>query len=193
MFCVASPRNQVCKISKRIKWEKPPAGWKKLNTDGSVLGSMERAGCGGVVRDEHGSRVVGFTRHVGATNSFTADLWGLRDGFVLCSSLNISYLTIEIDAKVIVDVLQNSEYVNHIVSPILDDCRNLMTRFQQVQVKHCYRQVNHCTDLMARLGAEQELEYRLFSSPTVDLAKALEDDCNGVFSNRLCSEQVVLF
>ena len=57
-------------------------------------------------------------------------------------------------------------------------------------MKHCYRQANHCADLMARLGAEQELEYRLFFSP---LAKALEDDCNGIFSNRLCTGQVVLF
>ena len=149
MFYVASPHNQVRKISKRIRWEKPLAGWKKLNTDGSVLRRMEWAGCGVVVRDEHGSWVAGFTRHVGATNSFAAELWGLRDGLVLCSSLNISCLTIEIDAKVIVDVLQNSNYVNHIVSPILDDCRNLMTRFQQVQVKHCYRHANHCADLMA--------------------------------------------
>ena len=149
MFCVASPHNQVRKISKRIRWEKPPAGWKKLNTDRSVLRSMERAGCGGVVRDEHGSWVTKFTRHVGATNSFAAEFWGLRDGLILCSSLNISCLTIEIDAKVIVDVLQNSDYVNHIVSPILDNCRNLMTRFQQVQVKHCYRHANHCADLMA--------------------------------------------
>ena len=38
---------------------------------------------------EHGSWVVGFTRHVGATNSFAVELWGLRDGLLLCSSLNI--------------------------------------------------------------------------------------------------------
>ena len=43
------------------------------------------------------------------------------------------------------------------------------------------------------LGAEQELEYRLFSSPPVNLAKGLEDDCNGVFSNRFCIEEDVLF
>ena len=68
-----------------------------------------------------------------------------------------------------------------------------MTRFQQVQVKHCYCQANHCVNLMARLGAEQDLEYRLFSSPPVNLAKGLEDDCNGVFSNRFCIEEDVLF
>ena len=60
-------------------------------------------------------------------------------------------------------------------------------------MKHCYHQANHCADLMARLGAEQDLEYRFFSSPPVDLIKALEDDCNGVFSNRLCTEPIVLF
>ena len=37
---------------------------------------------------------------------------------------------------------------------------------------------------MARLGVDQELDYILFSSPPVDLAKALEDDCNGVSFNR---------
>ena len=45
---------------------------------------------------------------------------------------------------------------------------------------------------MARIGANQELEYMLFSSPLVDLAKALEDDCNGVFFNRVCTDLDVM-
>ena len=116
MFCVSSPRNPIRRVSRRIRWEKPPIGWKKLNTDGSVIGCMERAGCGGVVRDDNGNWVVGFTRHVRATNSFATELWGLRDGLLLCSSLNISSY-VEIDAKVIVDVIKNSTYVNQINLP----------------------------------------------------------------------------
>ena len=92
----------------------------------------------------------------------------------------------------IVDVIKNSAYVNQIISPILDDCRQLMTGFQQVQLKHCYCEANRCMDMMARIGANQELEYVLFSSPPVDLAKALEDDCNGVFFNRVCTDLNVL-
>ena len=92
----------------------------------------------------------------------------------------------------IVDVIKNSAYVNQIISPILDDCRQLMTGFQQVQLKHCYCKANRCTDMMARIGADQELEYVLFSSPPVDLAKALEDDCNCVFFNRVCTDLDVL-
>ena len=90
------------------------------------------------------------------------------------------------------DVMKNSAYVNQIISPILDNCRQLMTGFQQVQLKHCYRQANRCADLMARLGANQEQEYMLFSSPPVDLAKTLEDDSSGVVFNRLCSVSVVV-
>ena len=83
MFCVSSPRNPVRKINRIVRWEKPLVGWRKLNTDGSSLGCLERSGCGGVVRDEHGHWVAGFARHVGTTNSLAAELWGLRDGLLL--------------------------------------------------------------------------------------------------------------
>ena len=36
------------------------------------------------------------------------------------------------------------------------------------------------------------LEYMLFSSLPVDLAKALKNDCNGVFFNRVCTDLDVL-
>ncbi|KAL0002947.1 hypothetical protein SO802_016728 [Lithocarpus litseifolius] len=107
-------------------------GWKKLNTDGSVLGSFGQAGCGGVVRDEQGNWIAGFTRHIGTTNCFAAELWGLRDGLSLCLSLNIPCLVVEVDTKAIVDVLRNYNYDNIIISPIMDDCRQLVSCFQQI-------------------------------------------------------------
>ena len=55
-------------------------------------------------------------------------MWGLKDGLMLCCSLNISSLVVELDAKSIVHVLGNSSYVNNIVSLILDDCRLLVSR-----------------------------------------------------------------
>ena len=45
--------------------------------------------------------------------------------------------------------------------------------------------------MLAKIGAEQEAEFILLSSPPVDLFKVLEDDCNGVFSNRLCNDSIV--
>ena len=165
-------------------------GWKKLNTDGSVLSSVGQAGCGGVVRDDHGNWIAGFTRHIGATDSFAAELCGLRDGLSLCLSLNVTCLVVELDAKAMVDVLRNYSYDNKIISPIMDDCRQLVLCFQQIQIKHCYWQANRCANMLAKMGVEQEIDLLNLLSPPVDVLQILQDDRDGLFVNRTCHDSV---
>lgn len=86
-----------------MRWEKPPRGWAKLNTDRASFGNRGLASCGGIVRDEHGNWVAGFSRKIGITSSFMVELWGLKDRLTLCNNLNISSLVVELDAKAIVD------------------------------------------------------------------------------------------
>ena len=188
---VASPRNPTRVVTRSTKWEKPAMGWKKLKTDGSVLGSVGQVGCGGVVRDDCGNWLAGCTRHIGATDSFAAELWGLRDGLSLCRSLNITCLVVELDAQTVVDVLRNYSYDNRIISPIMDDCRQLVLCFQQIQIKHCYRQANRCADLLAKMGVEQEIEFLNLLSPPVDILPILQEDRDGLLVNRTCHESVV--
>ena len=118
--CVTGPRVQTRRVLKRIRWEKPLQGWRKLNTDGSALGEHGLASCGGVIRDEAGHWIAGFSKRIGHTSCFAVELWGLKKGLLLCHNLNIQFLEIELDAKSIVDVLGNLTYVNNILSPILD-------------------------------------------------------------------------
>ena len=119
--CVAAPRMQGWRVLRRIRWERPVQGWKKLNTDGACSDLHSLAGCGGVVRGEDGQWIVGFSKRIGVTNSFAAELWGLYEGLKLCCNLNIHCLVVRMDAKAIVDALQNENYANNIISPILDD------------------------------------------------------------------------
>ena len=44
---------QAEKHTQAISWQKPPAGWTKLNTDGSARDSAW--GGGGILRNEHGN------------------------------------------------------------------------------------------------------------------------------------------
>ena len=74
MCCVSSPRCPVPRVVVTCRWEKPPKGWIKLNMDGCALGSTGLAGCGGVVRDSHGKWISGFSRRIGTTDSFVAEL-----------------------------------------------------------------------------------------------------------------------
>ena len=90
-----------------------------------------------------------------------------------------------------VEVLKNNTYVNNIVSPILDDCRHLAACFQQIQFKHCYCQANRCANLLAKKGAIQESDFISFVSSPVDIYNVFEEDLNGVYFNRMCTEPVI--
>ena len=107
---------------------------------------------------------------------------------MLCYRLNISSLVVELDAKAIVDVLDNPSSANNIVSPILDDCRRLVPRFQQIQFKHYFRQANRCADSLVRLSLSKEAEFSLFDSPPVDMKIFFEDDLNGMYFDRICPD-----
>ena len=148
---------------------------------------MDRAGCGGIIKDEHGQWITGFSRRIGAANSFIAELWGLRDGLHLCCCRNLDSLEVEVDAKAILDALLNPDYVNHIVSPLLDDCRTLATRFRRIYFKHCYREANVCADKLAGIGANQSLDFLVLQNPPVDIVNFLEEDASGMFRPRSCS------
>ena len=180
MYCVSSPKGPTRSLIKRVRWERPPEGWCKLNTDGAASGNLGLAGCRGIVRDEHGGWLASFSRQIGITTSFVAELWGLRDGLMMRKNLNIFALVVEVD------------YENNIVSPVLDDCKQLISRFSWIKFNHCYRQSNCCADVLAKVVAEQNSDFIYFECPPVDIRKVFEDDLNGVFLNRLCSETVVV-
>lgn len=81
---------------------------------------------GGLIRNEKGEWIVGFARKIGVTNNFVAELWGLRDGLIQCLTLSLLAVEIEIDAKAKVELLANTSYYNHAISPLVDDCRSLL-------------------------------------------------------------------
>ena len=69
--------------------------------------------------------MVGFSRRIGVTSSFEAELGALRDGLNICVNKNFQAVEVEPDAKAIIDVLQNPTQTNPIISPLLDDCKQL--------------------------------------------------------------------
>ena len=88
-----------------IGWKPPSSGFLKLNTDGSALGNPGLTSAGGLIRDSNGNWVRGFSRFIGTTNSFAAELWGLRDGLELAQKLDMAKLIVEVDAKAVVDII----------------------------------------------------------------------------------------
>ena len=107
-------------------------------------------------------------------------------------TLNIFYLVNELDAKVIVELLGNPLYVNNVIYPILDDCMMLVSRFQQIRIKHCFREANRCADSLIRMSFIQDADFSSFVSPPMDMIDVYEDDLNGMYFNWICLEPIVL-
>ena len=95
--------------------------------------------------------VTGFSRCIRITNSFVVELWCLRDGLIMRCNLNITSIVVELDAKAIVDVFHKPDYKNNVLYSILDDCRQLISRFARFNL--CTASTGPTTVLICLLGS----------------------------------------
>lgn len=190
-YCVKLPKMVPDQVDKRIRWEKQEEGWFRLNSDGSSSGKPSSAGSGGLIHNGEGEWVCDYARKIGITTNFAVELWGLRDGLLLCLKLHLPAIEIEIDVKSIVNLLKNLKATNNVISPLVDDCRYLISQLPRVHVKHRFREANRCVDVLARLGFNQVVDFYVFSNPPVDILDFLMPDAYGLYLNRLCFEPIL--
>lgn len=108
------------------------------------------------------------------------ELWALRDDLYLAILLGLNVLEVELDAKVIVEMLKNSHCPNRKLSPLLHDCRSLLSRLTQVRVVHVFREANKYADFLATRGCSMREEFVIFDvPPSGDLVNLLVSDING--------------
>uniref|UniRef100_A0A2N9HAG3 Uncharacterized protein n=1 Tax=Fagus sylvatica TaxID=28930 RepID=A0A2N9HAG3_FAGSY len=178
----------VDRISRHIQiiWEKPASNWSKLNSDGSFVHNIGIAGGGGLIRNSDGDWIMGYARNIGATSSEAAELWALRDGLTLCHQLQLTAVEVELDAKLIVNAITNNSCCHSALSPLIDDCRKLLSQLPQAKVLHCYREANFCADALAKMGTSLEQDFILYPLPPTHV-NLLDKDILGLFCNRLCN------
>ena len=113
------------------------------------------------------------------------EFWALRDGLKLALSEGIQNLIVELDARVVIDLISSNVDTVKPYSPLLCDCRCLLRRFPRVQVKHVYREGNRCADALARWGCLMDDAFVVFSSPpSTDVLFLVNSDLAGMYVNR---------
>ena len=168
-----------------MSWTKPPEGWFKLNSDGASAGNPGSAGGGGLLRDSNRHWVKGYARSIGFTSSVVAELWALRDGLKLALSEGIRSLIVELDARVVVDLIKSDVVFAKSYSPLLCDCRCLLREFQRVQVQHVFREGNCPADALARWGCSMNNTFAVFDiPPSADILCLINSDLAGVCNVR---------
>ena len=110
----------------------------------------------------------------------------MKDELMLASQLDITQLLMELDAKVVVDLILSSKSSNNSFSALLNDYRYLLCQFNQVRINHDYREANRCTNHLAKEGCTLIVNFVVLDSPNSDeLCIFLDSDASGLYSLRL--------
>ena len=86
----------------------------------------------------------GFARAIGYTTNVAAELWALWDGINLCIDLTLTNVIIELDAKLVIDLLQNEDGRKNGNEVIIADCREGLKKIPTVRIQHYFREANVC-------------------------------------------------
>ncbi|KAK8590126.1 hypothetical protein V6N12_024509 [Hibiscus sabdariffa] len=92
-----SASNLIPSQSPILHWSLAPSGWLTLHTDGSVSTISSYGSAGGLIRDNEGSYLTRFTRHLGITTPLQAKLWAIHEGLLLAWSLGLERLQCQMD------------------------------------------------------------------------------------------------
>lgn len=75
----------------------------------------------------------GYARAIGHTTSVAAELWPLRDGINLCIELNLAKLLVELDVKLVIDLLMKDEGKSNSNDIIIADCKDGLQKILRVE------------------------------------------------------------
>ena len=104
----------------------------------------------------------------------------------------IRQLELELDAKVIVGLLNSNKNPNSTYAPLLSDCSYLLGKFPQVRVSHMFREANKCADWLAKWGSSLKEDFAVFEFPfTAELETLVAKDNNGLYYARLAAASLV--
>ena len=129
------------------------------------MGNPGLAGGGGIIRNDKGEWVKGFTRAIGSTTSVATELWTLRDGIRLCITLKLPMVEIELDSKLVMDLMKKEPDHPNGIDVLVADCRKFLKDIPQVRTSHCYREANKCVNVLARRGALLSQDFIIFLAP----------------------------
>lgn len=168
------------RVWRDIGWRPPEEGWVCLNTDRAAKGAPGLAGCGGIFRDDQGRWVRGFTKHLGLTTAFVAELWGVYEGLKMTRELGLSKLVVHLDSLTVVQSITRNEDGNSAGYMLLKNICDLIGMDWEVWVTHIYREGNRSADILANLGCNPGTQHLEFEQVPPCLRNVLFDDFRGI-------------
>ena len=105
--------------------------------------------------------------------------------YLLGNLIYILNVNIELNADLLVHLLNNPSSHNLMLEPLFNDCRNLIKTFPSCIVIHIFRKANGCADKLANMGATQSVDFLLLYEPPPVVVDLLAFDKVELFCIRM--------
>jgi ribonuclease HI len=138
-----------------------------------------------LLRDEDGHWIRGFSKSLGSTTAYVAELWGLLEGLSMARSMGFNKLEVQMDSEIIVNIINKHGQGSVSGWSIIKKIRSLLSLDWSVKICHIYREANRCADMLANMGCVHNHGTLSYHQPPTDLMQVLDDDIRGVSFPRL--------
>lgn len=91
----------------------------------------------------------------------------------MCIDLNLPAVIIELDEKLVVELLKKLGGSLNGNDVIVADCKESLKKIPRTIIKNCFREANKCADALARRGALLSQDFISFPFPPSDVALLL--------------------
>jgi ribonuclease HI len=159
------------------RWQVPPEGWCKVNTDGAYRSAEGNAGGGVVVRDHHGGFLAGachfFTNVADAEG---AELHACRQGLLLARRLQVPKVVLETDSSVVVSKLVQEDMDRSFYGPLIEEIKELLRGFDEGMAQVVRRTANSAAHSLAKEGCENNVSRVWLGVPPALIVNVLNLD-----------------
>jgi ribonuclease HI len=136
-----------------VTWSRPEEGTCCLNVDGSLLGSTNTAGYGGLLRNNNGDFLCGFYGMAAVRNILFVEIMAVLHGLQLCWDNGYRKVICFSDSLQSVNLIRDGVSAHHRFANEIQCIRNLLANEWEVVISHTLREGNACADVQAKMGA----------------------------------------
>ncbi|XVE81888.1 hypothetical protein DITRI_Ditri15bG0102200 [Diplodiscus trichospermus] len=149
----------------QVNWRCPAEGFMKFNVDGASAGNPGMRGIGGVLRDNFSVVKIVFSKHIGVSDSSTAEILAVREAIVLFSQsqwVQTHRLIKESDSLNTVKWLKNPVLTPWRLRKFAVQVINLGESFLGWSINHTYREANELANSLAKSGIQRSDDFIAF-------------------------------
>ena len=99
----------------------------------------------------------------------------------MAAQLGIIQLLVELDAKVIVDLVLSTKPSNNSYSSLLNDCRYLLLQFHRIKINHVFQEANMYIDHLAKGGCTLSENFVVLMQFPILTKKKKKKNCDSMY------------